>query len=276
MKPIRLFATAAVVAGTLCSTAHAGPFILAGTDADDHGSFSSGANQDGWLFMQKAIENIAAAPSLTNGNKVVVSLGSNANAKAGLAAKSAFDRSALVGLGWTFKFVEGAAAISAYLAAPDAGIIMLDSGSNVSGGLSVAEQAALTGSAAALNSFVGGGGGLFSQANRYGWLSALLPSLTVNVASSTGITLTPAGNAAFPGLKNSDLSAGPYHANFTNVGLIPVLGLGVGANSSLNLIIGASGGSIIVPGVPEPATYAMLAAGLGIVGVVVRRRKQQS
>ena len=60
-----------------CSPSYAGPFILAGTDADadDHGSATASANVDGWLFMQKVLENLA--PAVTNGNKTVVSLGSN-------------------------------------------------------------------------------------------------------------------------------------------------------------------------------------------------------
>jgi len=44
-----------------CSPSYAGPFILAGTDADDHGSATASANVDGWLFMQKVLENLAPA-----------------------------------------------------------------------------------------------------------------------------------------------------------------------------------------------------------------------
>ena len=56
------------------SAAFAGPFILAGTDADDHGSVSGGVNQDGWFFMQRALENLAT--DVTNGNTTVAFLGS--------------------------------------------------------------------------------------------------------------------------------------------------------------------------------------------------------
>ncbi len=45
-----LSAIAFSLAGTV-STSYAGPFILAGTDADDHGSFNGTTNVDGWLFM---------------------------------------------------------------------------------------------------------------------------------------------------------------------------------------------------------------------------------
>ncbi len=57
---------------------YGGPFILSGTDSDDHG-FNVGAsgadNRDGWLFMQKAITNLGGA--VTNGNKTVFILNSS-------------------------------------------------------------------------------------------------------------------------------------------------------------------------------------------------------
>ena len=275
---IRMSTVAA--AALLAGAAHAGPFILAGTDADDHGSFSAGANQAGWLFMQRALENLA--PGVTNTNMVVYSLGSTnsgSSTDAFDAALSAFSNSALVGLGWTFQSIDGAANIAAFLqaGAAGAGIIMLDSGSNVTGGLTVDERTALSTNASFLNTFVGGGGGLFSQANGYGWLSALVPTLGVANDQETGLTLTAAGNAAFPGLTDGNLSAGPYHQIFTNVGSIPVLATGIGSFTGYNVIIGSSGGSITDPtpvgAIPEPSTYALMLGGLGIVAFVARRRR---
>lgn len=264
-----VIATACVIS----SMAQAGPYVLAGTDADDHGSFAAGVNVDGWLFMQKAIENIASSSTLTNTAKVVVSLGSDPNSQAGNAAASAFSHSSLVAAGWTFQSINGAANITAFLNSPIGSIIMLDSGSNVGGGLDSAEIAALTSGAGAINSFLGAGGGLFSQANGYTWLSALLPSLTVNSFSDTGLTLTAAGNGAFPGLTNADLSAGPWHEDFTNVGSIPVLATGVGGR---NVIIGSAGGTFTAPSpnpIPEPSTYVLMFGGLAAVAAFARRRR---
>jgi len=265
----------ALAASLLAGSAYAGPFIFAGTDADDHGSATATANQEGWLFMQKALENLATSSSLTSTNKVVVSLGSESSALD--AATSAFQKSNLPGLGWTFQSVPTLTGASFTSALGVAGIVMLDSGVNVGGGLTSAEETVLTANASALNSFVGGGGGLFSQAGEYGWLSALVPGLATNDTSDTGLALTASGTAAFPGLTNADLSAGPWHLNFQNVGSIPVLATGVGSSSGLNVIIGSSGGSITNPNptvaaIPEPETFALMLGGLALLGAIARRR----
>jgi PEP-CTERM motif len=272
---MKIFSTsaAALAASLLVGTAHAGPFILAGTDADDHGSATAAANSDGWLFMQKALESLVSSTSLTTTNKVVVSLGSDAGTQAGQAAQSAFDKSSLGAAGWTFLQVSSLTAANFASSIAGAGILMFDSGGNVFGGLTTAEDAVLTANAAAIDSFVGAGGGLFSQAGAYGWLSALVPGLVVNTLQDVGLTLTGAGMAAFPGLTDADLSAGPYHKNFTSIGTIPVLA--TGEAGALNVIIGAAGGSITdpMPAVPEPSTYMLMALGLAGVGFAARRRR---
>jgi len=281
MKLLALKTIVLAAAAAMAGAAQAGPFILAGTDADDHGSANATENIDGWLFMQRAIENLAASTGLTTTNKVVVSLGSSTG-KALTAAQSAFEKSSLPGAGWTFQSVSDLTVAGALTSAlSTAGIVMLDSGGNVGGGLTNDEDAVLTANAAAINSFVGGGGGLFSQAGDYGWLSTLVPGLTRIAFSSTGLALTPAGNTAFPGLTNADLSAGPYHNGFGNIGPIPVLARGINSQSNLDVIIGSGAGSITDPepppvtAIPEPETYALMLAGLGAIGAYARRRRKQ-
>lgn len=274
-----LISAAAMMTAAWGGSAVAGPFILAGTDADDHGGVSAGTNQTGWLFMQRALENLVTAPSLTTTNMVVANLGSSGSS-AQAAATSAFGLSTLPGLGWSFQNVDGTTDLNAFFDGSgttninNVGIIMMDSAGNVGGGTSGAELGIFTANAAAIDAFLGAGGGLFSQSNGYGWVSALLPGLTAPGESSTGISLTAAGSAAFPGLTNGDLSSGPYHNRFENFGSIPVLGT---SNATSNaIIIGAAGGSVTQPmptPTPVPATMLLLGAGLVSLGLVRRTRR---
>lgn len=252
------------------STAFAGPFILAGTDADDHGGTSLGANVDGWLFMQRALENIGAG--VTNGQTTVAILGSTGGAAA--AANSAFDLSSLnatwdranIAVADFSDFFSGVGTVNINTV----GILMMDSNGNVGGGVN---GSAFTPYASIIDAFVGAGGGLFSQANGYAWLTALLPNVTVVGEFDTGIELTAAGNAAFPGLTNADLSAGPYHNRFE--GFSPIPTLGTSTNSGNAIIIGGTGGSITNPGgsIPVPGSLTLLGAGLLGLGALSRKRK---
>ncbi len=101
MKKLMLRIALTVAAAFGASSALAGPFILAGTDADDHGSATASANVNGWLFMQKVLENLA--PGVTNANKTMVT-GRPSNA-----ANSAFNFSSLNGAGgWNIVTVSAA------------------------------------------------------------------------------------------------------------------------------------------------------------------------
>jgi len=286
----------AILSFCLTGSAMAGPIIIAGTDADDHGGQSGGVNLTGWSFMQKAFENIGA--NVTNGNKTIVCLGCNGST-ASSAFNSATSLSSLAG-GWTFMSVTGAANIGSFFASDLAstGIIYMPTVSNnVGGGILDSELAVINGNGTALNNFVAGGGGLFTQeqANStigYGWLSSLLPGFTVMGDNTGGITnssqlqLTADGNAAFPGLTNTDLSnATPWHAWFTNYGSgLKVLAVGNGDGGFDDaVVLGGGIGGVIACGqpgqpacptndVPEPASLSLLAAGFGLLAW---RRKER-
>jgi hypothetical protein len=260
------------------SAAVAGPFIISGTDSDEHGFASGGANFDGWKYMQKALENIGSG--VTNGSKTVVTFGSSSSALT--AANSAFGLSSLVAAGWNIVNLDGVTDITNFFNGTGAtnltntGIMMIDSGGNVTGGISGTEDAVLTANAGLINSFIGGGGGLFSQASELGWLSALVPGIAITRGGDgTGLVLTPDGNAAFPGLTNADISTGPWHAEFGSYNPLFLL---AEDTAGRDVIIGAGAGSITDPeppvGIPEPITLTLFGAGL-VGAAALRRRKAQ-
>jgi len=269
----RLLLIAAAAASLFAATAaNAGPFILSGTDAEDHGGFSAGANQDGWLFMQRALENIAGG--VTTGIKNVTILGSTSNAAT--AANSAFDNSTLVGLGWT-RTNESVANFGTFFGAGGnlgTGILMMDSGPNIGGGV---DGSNFDAHATKIDQFLLAGGGLFSQANGYSWLSTLVAGITVSAQDTggiaSGLAMTAAGTAAFPGLTNQDLGTGPYHQSFSNYGSLTLLATGINNQSGLDVILGGVSGSITTQ-VPEPTSLALV--GLALAGIAFSAKRKRA
>ena len=282
MKIKSLVLATATALALSAAAAQAGPFIISGTDSDDHGSNNGVANVGGWLYMQKALENLGGAVS--NGNKLVVTLGTSGST-AGTAASSAFAFSALAPT-WSIGSVDGTTDITNFFNGTGAfntgntGIIMIDSGDNVGGGISSAEEAILTANAAALNAFVGAGGGLFAQASDLGWLAALVPGIVVTDigtgGDSSALLLTAAGTSAFPGLTNGDLSSGPWHHYFSGYSPLSLL---AESTSGFDVVIGGVGGSITDPGpigVPEPLTVTLFGAGLAGAAALRRRKAKKA
>lgn len=266
----------------LGGSASAGPIILDGTDSDDHGFASGGVNMNGWKYIQSGLQNLL--PQVTNGNQagqsIVVLGGTGSTAWAAITSAAAAVPGTPVPT-----FISSTTDIATFLTggsvsgASMANTALLYIPSDGAGGfITPAQVAALTANAGGINAFVNGGGGLFSLGNSYTWLSALLPGIVITPGGSGNpISLTPAGNAAFPGLTNADLSTGPWHYDFSgNLGGLSVLftsDVG-GQNPIRNVGIGGGAGTSIVTQVPEPATMAVFGFGALVAGGVYRRNRK--
>lgn len=267
----------------LALSAAAGPILIDGTDANEHGSVSAGVNIGGWEYMQRAFQNVGG--QCTGCVKVVTVLGTTAGSTARLSVSSAFNLSTLPGLGWTINFVPEAsiAATIASLSFATTGILHIPTVGNASGDLSTAGLGIINGQGAAIAAFVNAGGGLWAMSESpsagtaaFGWLSSVIPGIVVTDAGSGGVSsnilLTAAGTTAFPGLTNADLSgADPWHDFFSgDLGSLQILGTSVQGGVTRNVIIGGGSGSVLVNS-PEPGTSLLLSLGLAAIWLGRRR-----
>jgi uncharacterized repeat protein (TIGR01451 family) len=204
-----------------------GPVILGGDDLTDHGSTDlTGASQQGWLYMERAVGNIKSQVGRANDNSIAA-FGSadpgpvipGSGGDAGMGIKNAAQKN-----GMTVAYFDTATEISNGFASIAAGsyspAIIWVAGNNAGNNIDFCEGQGTDGqaiidNASVINSFVNGGGGLFSHGTCYAWLSALLPSLTtVDGGSSGDLYRTPEGITAFPNVTDDDFNAGPWHNHF--------------------------------------------------------------
>jgi len=250
----------------------AGPVILGGDDLTEHGSVVNGVPQQGWLYMQRALENLSRQVARPGNDGSIAALGSapstatsdDAGAAIGVAAAAA---------GLRVTFYNGADAINSFFAdlargAVNPAIIWIAGTeccqSDTFNDLVSAEGTALTANAQAIADFANDGGGLLAhgfgtaaeQTIAYGWLQTLIPGLQAVLGCDfNGATLTPVGMTAFPGLSNTDITAGPCHNHFEgNLGGLEILALDGNGDS---FIIGGGRGTIITGQVRlDPLTAA--------------------
>jgi hypothetical protein len=282
------------------SAALAGPVIIDGTDSNDHGSSNGTANINGWLYMQKVLENLAN--NVGNVNKTVTILGTDPGTTADDAINSAFSLSNIAST-WNSFHINGATDIANFLDGQtvgginlaNTGILYIPTAGNTFGDLAEDELAEINSRGTAIANFVNGpgtfnqGGGLFAMAESptmgqtpYGWLRSVIPTIS-SVADqgetgvSTALTLTQEGSNAFPGLSGADLSSGPWHNYFTgNFGSLKVLATAPDDNGQIrNLILGGGAGTVINPTpIPEPGLVVGLLA-FGAFGAVSLMKRQQ-
>jgi uncharacterized repeat protein (TIGR01451 family) len=244
-----------------------GAVIIGGDDLTQHGCVDdAGEPIEGWLYMEKALASIS--PRVSSGNDgSIAALGSaateeiscgDAGSAIGVAAREA---------GLPVTYYNGEDAIRRFFTELDEGTakprivwIAGDGASNDLGDGPDNEPAALSDNATKLADFVNAGGGLMSHGSEFGWLFALLPNLeAVDDGSSDDLELTPEGAAAFPGLTNEDINAGPWHNFFQgDFGGLEVLVKSTEINDSSGndaaVIVG--GAAVQLPGsiVLEPGT----------------------
>lgn len=251
-----------------------GPVILGGDDQGEHGSGDGLVNFLGWLYSQRAVENIImfeTAPGAITTD--ILAFGSSdpaphashvgfvspdvlASSNAGAMMHSVADV-----LGLSIQFCDGTGVgpgtVDTCFTDLASGAIkprmLWLAGSDTGNDLSAAEGAVLTANAALIDSFVASGGGLLSHGlgtTAYGWLNALLPAINdINGCTSNGAFLTAAGIAALPMLTNADISSGPCHNHFTgDFGNLVVFGFD-GASTPRAFIIGLVAGTITGGGI---------------------------
>lgn len=252
----------AFTASTAQATPLGGPVILGGEDMTDHGSYDGTDNQNGWLYIEKAIANIKPKVNRVGADGSIAALGStdpsfdptqSYSGDAGAAIASAGVKNSM-----PVHYYPGDTEIESFFDALRAGTvnpsIIWIAGNDASNDLSSNGGAtALSNNASTIGDFVNSGGGLMSHGTEYGWLGGVLPGVTMGCSGGGDgdLELTTDGQAAFPGLTNPDVNAGPWHGCFDgDIGDLDVLVKSTAVTDAQNnparVIIG--GAAVTLPG----------------------------
>lgn len=250
-----------LVAGS--TAAHAGKLFISGHDSDDSGHVSV-------AFGRQMLDFIGTGN--TNGGSGILILG-------GYTSTSAFNINTWnnSGVPYTITHASGAAAISAQSFASFAAILMPSAITQTGGGISQAELDAINGRALDIANFVNAGGNLlaFTQqglTDAFGWFP--LGALQTTAIGTANISQTAElANAGFIAT-DAEITGDLYHNEFDGpAGFFGLKVLAVNnATGDATILGGGVGTTIIITDVPEPATLALLGAGLLGFGFVRRRK----
>jgi hypothetical protein len=239
----------------LAAMSWAGPVIIDGTAASNNGSAAGGANQQGWLYMQRVLESLAPQVRATV-QKKVVDLGTLANTEAREAISSAFALSSLPSNGWTLVHIDPSNIESFLneLNTETAGILCIPTARLTPGDLTDESLAIINAAAIRIGAYVAEGGGLFAMGENpsdvpaYGWLTSLIPTISAQTVpvpgASAAVSLTKAANTTFPDLKDADLDFGSWRSYFSGVlGRLSILGVSDWAGDVRSVMIGGGTGA---------------------------------
>jgi uncharacterized repeat protein (TIGR01451 family) len=227
--------------------AQAGPVIIDGTDANEHGSSPNNKNKNGWLYMQKVLEALAEQLP-PQAEHVLVVMGTVKTSEAREAIDNAFYNSSLAldDFDWRIVYKETAQAIDQWLAQisiSNTGILYIPTFGEINGDLNPVEMARINKRRVEIAKYIkqagvrDGGGALFAMAesgkdadgnNPYKWLQSLVAGIKVidlgEPGNDTSINLTECGMAGLPGLPKEELAVSiPWHNYFEgNFGALAV------------------------------------------------------
>lgn len=119
---------------------------------------------------------------------------------------------------------------------------------------------------------------VYKQARNFTTVDGAL-TYTLSLANSSGkFSQVSAGTLASDGVSGSastsfsDLAAGSYRMVITGSWVVPSSGVSFTAKGTIAQDV-SLGKATIMASVPEPESYAMLMAGLGLMGFIARRRR---